>query len=161
MAAAAVVLLSCCSYQTASRARNNCCCCCAYKDTAPAGRGNTMALKDERGPKYTFSGAGTSLLKSPRKSLLLNSKACYCYCYYCYCYIYIYIHNYVQLRTIRYNYVPGRQIHGPAGRGNSMALKDERGPKYAFSGAGTSLLKSPRKKSLLKLTNACYLLDTC
>ena len=73
VAAAAVVLLSCCSYQTASKARNNCCCCCcAYKDTAPAGRGNTMALKDERGPKYAFSGAGTSLLKSPRKSLLLN-----------------------------------------------------------------------------------------
>ena len=29
-----------------------------------------MALKDERSPKYAFPGAGTSLLKSPRKSLL-------------------------------------------------------------------------------------------
>ena len=35
-----------------------------------AGRGNTMALKDERSPKYAFPEAGTSLLKSPTKSLL-------------------------------------------------------------------------------------------
>ena len=118
---AAVVLLSCCSYQTASKARNNCCCCCAYKDTAPAGRGNTMALKDERGPKYTFSGAGTSLLKSPRKSLLLNSKACYCYCYYCYCYIYTITYNYVQLRSGETNTRPCRtgKQHGPEGRTGS------------------------------------------
>ena len=31
------------------------------------------------------------------------------------------------------------QRHGPAGRGNTMALKDERSPKYAFREAGTSL----------------------
>ena len=41
-----------------------------------------MALKDERGPKYAFSGAGTSLLKSSRKNLLLKLNVCYCYCYY-------------------------------------------------------------------------------
>ena len=29
-----------------------------------------MALKDERSPKYAFPEAGTSLLKSPTKSLL-------------------------------------------------------------------------------------------
>ena len=40
------------------------------------------------------------------------------------------------------------QRHGPPGRGNTMALKDERNPKYAFPKAGTSLLKSP--------TKACY-----
>ena len=40
------------------------------------------------------------------------------------------------------------QRHGPPGRGNTMALKDERSPKYAFPGAGTSLLKSPRKSLL-------------
>ena len=41
------------------------------------------------------------------------------------------------------------QRHGPAGRGNTMALKDERSPKYAFPKAGTSLLKSPKKKACL------------
>ena len=52
VAAAAVVLLLCCCNQTASKARNSyCCCCCAHKDTALPGRGNTMALKDERSPK--------------------------------------------------------------------------------------------------------------
>ena len=40
------------------------------------------------------------------------------------------------------------QRHGPAGRGNTMALKDERSPKYAFPEAGTSLLKSPTKSLL-------------
>ena len=40
------------------------------------------------------------------------------------------------------------QRHGPPGRGNTMALKDKRSPKYAFPGAGTSLLKSPRKSLL-------------
>ena len=33
-----------------------------------------MALKDEQSPKYAFPGAGTSLLKSPRKSLLYVSR---------------------------------------------------------------------------------------
>ena len=41
---------------------------------SPAGRGNTMALKDERSPKYAFPEAGTSLLKSPTKSLLYVSR---------------------------------------------------------------------------------------
>ena len=36
---------------------------------------------------------------------------------------------------------------GAAGRGNTMALKDERSPKYAFPEAGTSLLKSPTKRN--------------
>ena len=40
------------------------------------------------------------------------------------------------------------QRHGPPGRGNTMALKDERNPKYAFPEAGTSLLKSPTKSLL-------------
>ena len=39
------------------------------------------------------------------------------------------------------------QRHGPAGRGNTMVLKDERSPKYAFPEAGTSLLKSPTKRN--------------
>ena len=33
-----------------------------------------MALKDEQSPKYAFPGAGTSLLKSPTKSLLYVSR---------------------------------------------------------------------------------------
>ena len=41
---------------------------------SPAGRGNTMALKDERSAKYAFPEAGTSLLKSPTKSLLYVSR---------------------------------------------------------------------------------------
>ena len=41
--------------------------------SCPAGRGNTMALKDERSPKYAFPEAGTSLLKSPTKR---NPAAC-------------------------------------------------------------------------------------
>ena len=40
------------------------------------------------------------------------------------------------------------QRHGPPGRGNTMALKDERSPKYAFPEAGTSLLKSPTQSLL-------------
>ena len=40
----------------------------------PPGRGNTMALKDEQSPKYACPGAGTSLLKSPTKSLLYVSR---------------------------------------------------------------------------------------
>ena len=39
-----------------------------------ARRGNTMALKDERSPKHAFPEAGTSLLKSPTKSLLYVSR---------------------------------------------------------------------------------------
>ena len=51
------------------------------------------------------------------------------------------------------------QRHGPAGQGNTIALKDERSPKYAFPEAGTSLLKSPRK-SLLYVSR-CWLLARC
>ena len=38
--------------------------------TRPCRTGNTMALKDERSPKYAFPEAGTSLLKSPKKKLV-------------------------------------------------------------------------------------------
>jgi len=48
-----------------------------------------------------------------------------------------------------------RQRHGPAGRGSSMALKDEQNPKYAFPEAGTSLLKSPTK-SLLYVSHSHF-----
>ena len=41
-----------------------------------------------------------------------------------------------------------QQRHGPPGRGNTMALKDERSPKYAFPEAGTSLLKYLTKSLL-------------
>ena len=42
---------------------HGCCsgCCCSSRQQ------NTMALKDEPSPKYTFPGAGTSLLKSYKK----------------------------------------------------------------------------------------------
>ena len=52
------------------------------------------------------------------------------------------------------------QRHGPPGRGNTMALKDERSPKYAFPGAGTSLLKSPIEKAccIRFLVSQCWLL---
>ena len=57
------------------------------------------------------------------------------------------------------------QRHGPAGRGNTMALKDERSPKYAFPEAGTSLLKSPTKSLLYVLrfsyVSQCWLLARC
>ena len=43
--------------------------------TLPSRTGNTMALKDERSPKYACPGAGTSLLKSPTKSLLAAAAA--------------------------------------------------------------------------------------
>ena len=46
------------------------------------------------------------------------------------------------------------QRHGPPGRGNTMALKDERNPKYAFPEAGTSLLKSPTKSLLAAAAGA-------
>ena len=48
------------------------------------------------------------------------------------------------------------QRHGPPGRGNTMALKDEQGPKYAFPGAGTSLLKSPIEKACYTFLDAGY-----
>ena len=51
------------------------------------------------------------------------------------------------------------QKHSPAGRGNTMALKDERNSKYMFPEAGTSLLKSPRK-SMLNVSR-CWLLARC
>ena len=100
-----------------------------------------MALKDERSPKYAFPGAGTSLLKSPRKSLLttflgfsmLATGSCCCCC----C---------------------AHKDTAPPGWGNTMALKDERSPKYAFPGAGTSLLKSPRKSLLYVYVSRCWLL---
>ena len=100
-----------------------------------------MALKDERSPKYAFPGAGTSLLKSPRKSLL-----------------YTFL-GFSTLATACMLLCPQR--HGPPGRGNTMALKDERNPKYAFPGAGTSLLKSPRKScyTCLYLLYVSRLLD--
>ena len=78
------MLLSCCCNQTASKARNNLLLLlllCPQRH-GPAGRGNTMVLKDERSPKYAFPEAGTSLLKSPTKRnpaaccLLLPAAAC-------------------------------------------------------------------------------------
>ena len=54
------------------------------------------------------------------------------------------------------------QRHGPPGRGNTMALKDERSPKYAFPEAGTSLLKSPTKSLLFTFLEAgCWLAASC
>ena len=47
-------------------------CCCAHKGTALPDGENTMALKDERSPKYAFPEAGTSLLKSPTNSKLIG-----------------------------------------------------------------------------------------
>ena len=52
-----------------------------------------------------------------------------------------------------------QQRHGPPGRGNTMALKDEQSPKYACPGAGTSLLKSPTKSLLY--VSGCWLAASC
>ena len=52
------------------------------------------------------------------------------------------------------------QRHGPAGRGNTMALKDERSPKYAFPEAGTSLLKSPKKSLSPRMSRRILLLES-
>ena len=112
----------------------------------PAGWGNTMALKDEQSPKYAFPEAGTSLLKSPTKSvlyvsqgwllarccLLLPAAACCCLrlpaaccCLLlpaaaCGCLLPAAACCSLLLRP---------QRHGPPGWGNTMALKDERSPK--------------------------------
>ena len=71
-AAAAVVLLLCCCNQTASKARNSCCCCCccAHKDTALPDGETPWPWRTNGVQNRRFPGAGTSLLKSPRKSLL-------------------------------------------------------------------------------------------
>ena len=116
-----------------------------------------MALKDEWSPKYAFPEAGTSLLKSPRKSLLYVSR----------CWLLgaaaaaaagAADPSKRRLPARNPHATEGRQRllllllcpqrHGPPGRGNTMALKDEWSPKYAFPEAGTSLLKSPRKSLL-------------
>ena len=169
-----------------------------------------MALKDERNPKYVFPRAGTSLLKSPRKSLLyvyvsrcwlLGAAAAVAAAaaaagaadpskrrFPCCCcavptktrYTFLAAGSLqaaalLPLRLLMRLLVSAAaydaccclagcccllpaaaccslllcpQRHGPPGRGNTMALKDERSPKYAFPGAGTSLLKSPRKSLL-------------
>ena len=99
-----------------------------------------MALKDERSPKYAFPEAGTSFLKSPTVALTATDAA-----------------GTLEKNLLELLLCPQR--HGPAGRGNTMALKDERSPKYAFPEAGTSLLKSPRK-SLLYVSQ-CWLLARC
>ena len=83
---------------------------------------------------------------------------------------YLYIRSPNGKNTMEKNHLPeGRQRllllllcpqrHGPPGRGNTMALKDEQSPKYAFPGAGTSLLKSPTK-SLLYVSRG-WLLARC
>ena len=161
----------------------------------PAGRGNTMALKDERSPKYAFPEAGTSLLKSPTKSFLYVShtflNAGYWLAASC-CTAAVALTATDATGTLEKNSIraaaaaagaadpskrrfPARkphatgrrqrllllcpQRHSPAGRGNTMALKDERSPKYAFPEAGTSLLKSPTK-SLLYVSRG-WLLARC
>ena len=72
---------------------SDCCCCCAHKNTAQA-----------------FPGAGTSLLKSPRKSLL-------------------YVSRFLDAGYWELLLLLCPQRHGPPGRGNTMALKDEWSPK--------------------------------
>ena len=123
----------------------------------PPGRGNTMALKDKWSPKYAFPGAGTSLLKSPRKSLLYVSR---CWLLGAAAAAGAADPSKRRLPARKPHATEGRQRllllllcpqrHGPPGRGNTMALKDERSPKYAFPEAGTSLLKSPRQQNLSK-----------
>jgi len=153
-----------------------------------------MALKDERSPKYAFPEAGTSLLKSPTKSLLYVSHTFFNAGYWlaasC-CTAAIALVATDAAGTLEKKFItaaaaaaagagaadpskrrfPARKPHAterrqrlllkhsPGGRGNTMALKDERNPKYAFPEAGTSLLKSPRK-SLLNVSR-CWLLARC
>ena len=153
-----------------------------------------MALKDERSPKYAFPEAGTSLLKSPTKSLLYVShtflNAGYWLAASC-CTAAVALTATDATGTLEKNSIraaaaagagdpskrrfPARkphaterrqrllllrpQRHSPAGRGNTMALKDERSPKYAFPEAGTSLLKSPTKS--LPYVSRGWLLARC
>ena len=136
----------------------------------PPGRGNTMALKDEQSPKYVFPGAWTSLLKSRRKSLLYVSR-----CRLLGAAAAAADPSKRRLPARKPHATEGRQRllllllcpqrHGPPGRGNTMALKDEQSPKYACPGAGTSLLKSP-SKSLLYVSRGwllarCWLAASC
>ena len=126
----------------------------------PPGRGNTMALKDVWSPKWTFPGAGTSLLKSPRKSLLYVSR---CWLLGAAAAAGAADPSKRRLPARKLHATEGRQRllllllcpqrHGPPGRGNTMALKDQRSPKYAFPEAGTSLLKS--------LAIRCWLAANC
>ena len=113
-----------------------------------------MALKDERNPKYAFPEAGTSLLKSPTKSLLYVSR---CWLLGAAAAAGAADPSKRRLPARKPHATQGRQRlllllcpqrHGPPGRGNTMALKDERSPKYAFPETGTSLLKSPTKSLL-------------
>ena len=148
-AAAAVVLLLCCCNQTASKARNSyCCCCCAHKDTALLD-GETPWPWRTNGVRNRRFGAGTSFLKSPRKSLLYVSR----------CWL-LAAAAAAGAADPSKRRLPARkphategwqrllllllcpQRHGPPGRGNTMALKDEltnrvqnmrvRGPERPF-----------------------------
>ena len=164
-------------------ATGTCCCCCGAavvllqsnsfqskkqlllllcpQRHGPPGRGNTMALKDVWSPKWTFPGAGTSLLKSPRKSLLYVSR---CWLLGAAAAAGAADPSKRRLPARKLHATEGRQRlllllllcpqrHGPPGRGNTMALKDQRSPKYAFPEAGTSLLKS--------LAIRCWLAANC
>ena len=148
-AAAAVVLLLCCCNQTASKARNSyCCCCCAHKDTALLD-GETPWPWRTNGVRNRRFGAGTSFLKSPRKSLLYVSR----------CWL-LAAAAAAGAADPSKRRLPARkphategwqrlrllllcpQRHGPPGWGNTMALKDEltnrvqnmrvRGPERPF-----------------------------
>ena len=154
VAAAAVVLLLCCCNQTASTARNSyCCCCCAHKDTALLDgetpwpwRTNGVQNRRFPGPEhpfwnllekacYTFlllGAAAAAGAADPSKRRLPARKP----------------HATEGRQRLLLLLLLCPQRHGPPGRGNTMALKDERSPKYAFPEAGTSLLKSPTKSLL-------------
>ena len=107
----------------------------------PPGRGNTMALKDEWSPKWTFPGAGTSLLKSPRKKKFAFLDAGYWELLLLLLLLLLLVQLTLQKGGFRQGNpyaTEGRQRlllllcpqrHGPPGRGNTMALKDERSPK--------------------------------
>ena len=103
-----------------------CCCCCAHKDTA---------LPDGETPwPWRTNGVQNRRFPGPERPFwnLLEKVAT---CYTCYTFL-------------DFSMLLCPQRHGPPGRGNTMALKDEWSPKYVFLGAGTFLLKSPRKSLL-------------
>ena len=139
-----------------------CCClllpaaaCCLLLPAAVPTKIRPSRTGKHHGPE----GRTESKIKFPRKSLLYVSRCAG------YWELLLLLGQTLQKGGFRHHATGGRQRlllllcpqrHGPPGRGNTMALKDEQGPKYAFPGAGTSLLKSPIEKACYTFLDAGY-----
>ena len=112
-----------------------------------------MALKDEASPKYTFSGAGTSLLKSYKKLAAATEIISFLLFKSCWLLLaaaqlpLLLLLLLLLLDSLLPLLLPRPLLwlllQLPAAK--HMALRDEPSPKCAFPEAGTSLLKSYKK----------------